>query len=391
MAQPPVPRVLYNSACPVCDAGIRAQRGRMPSCEVEWVDVHQRPETAAALGQSLEQVRERLHVVDRDGQVRAGIDALAFIWSSTPSQRWLAWPLRWRPVRRLAGVAYDGFARVLYRWNLRRGHWRVPVAQENADPVELAKFSALASRWWDPDSEFAPLHRINPERLAWIDRLAGLRGRRVLDVGCGGGILSEAMARKGAAVTGIDLAGAALSVARIHAHRTGAAVSYVESTAEALACREAGAFDVVTCMEMLEHVPRPEEVVAACAALVRPGGWVFFSTINRNPLSYLFAIVGAEYVLRLLPRGTHRWDRFIRPAELEAAARRHGLELEEARGLGYNPFTRRFRLHGRLGVGYLLAMRAAGPSRSATDPSAADSRPPPAPAGAAAPADRCPR
>lgn len=229
--------------------------------------------------------------------------------------------------------------------------------QANFDPAELARFSALASRWWDPDSEFRPLHHINPLRLDWIAALSPLPRSTVLDVGCGGGILAEAMARRGADVTGIDLARAPLAVATLHAREAGAAVRYLATSAEELATRQAARYDVVTCMEMLEHVPRPAETIAACAALVKPGGWVFFSTINRTPLSWLVAIVGAEWVLRLLPRGTHQWRRFIRPAELVAQAQGQGLVLEDARGLGYNPFTRRFRLHRWQGVGYLLAFR----------------------------------
>jgi 2-polyprenyl-6-hydroxyphenyl methylase/3-demethylubiquinone-9 3-methyltransferase len=231
-------------------------------------------------------------------------------------------------------------------------------APYNADPAELAKFSALAARWWDPESEFRPLHRINPLRLEWIDQLAQLQGKEVLDVGCGGGILAEAMAQKGAVVTGIDLAEKPLAVAALHARQVGARVEYLASSAEELALQRSAGFDVITCMEMLEHVPQPALVIAACARLVKPGGWVFFSTINRNPLSYLMAIVGAEYVLRLLPRKTHSWRRFIKPAELAAAAREHGLALHDSRGLGYNPFTQRFRLHRFTGVGYLLAMKA---------------------------------
>jgi 2-polyprenyl-6-hydroxyphenyl methylase / 3-demethylubiquinone-9 3-methyltransferase len=227
----------------------------------------------------------------------------------------------------------------------------------NADPAELARFSALAARWWDPDSEFRPLHRINPLRLEWINGLAPLAGKQVLDVGCGGGILAEAMALKGANVTGIDLAEKPLAVAALHARQAGAAIDYMASSAEDLAQVRPGAFEVITCMEMLEHVPAPRLVIAACARLVKPGGWVFFSTINRNPLSYLMAIIGAEYVLRLLPRKTHQWRRFIKPQELVDAAGACGLMLEDSRGLGYNPFTQRFRLHRFKGVGYLLAMR----------------------------------
>ncbi|MES2889068.1 MAG: bifunctional 2-polyprenyl-6-hydroxyphenol methylase/3-demethylubiquinol 3-O-methyltransferase UbiG [Pseudomonadota bacterium] len=231
---------------------------------------------------------------------------------------------------------------------------RFPERSRNVDPAELAKFTA---RWWDEDSEFRPLHRINPHRLAWIDGLSSLRGKKALDIGCGGGILSEAMAQRGAEVTGIDLAERPLQAARLHAQGQALALHYALSSAEDWAAAHPTAFDVVTCMEMLEHVPQPEEVVAACARLVRPGGWVFFSTLNRNPLSFLMAIVGAEWVLRLLPRGTHRFDRFIRPAELRATAERHGLVLRDQRGLGYNPFTQRFRLHHFMGVGYLLAMQ----------------------------------
>jgi 2-polyprenyl-6-hydroxyphenyl methylase/3-demethylubiquinone-9 3-methyltransferase len=227
----------------------------------------------------------------------------------------------------------------------------------NADAAELARFNAMAARWWDETSEFKPLHRINPQRLAWIDALCALDHKAVLDVGCGGGILAEAMARRGARVTGIDLADKPLRIAQKHAQEQEVDVRYALSSAEDWAAGHAANYDVLTCMEMLEHVPQPAAVIAACAAMVKPGGWVFFSTINRNPLSYLTAIVGVEYVLRILPRGTHQFDHFIKPAELLAMANGAGLALCERRGLGYNPFTQRFRLHGFTGVGYLLAMR----------------------------------
>ncbi|MEW6465579.1 MAG: bifunctional 2-polyprenyl-6-hydroxyphenol methylase/3-demethylubiquinol 3-O-methyltransferase UbiG [Pseudomonadota bacterium] len=231
----------------------------------------------------------------------------------------------------------------------------------NVDAAELAKFSELAHRWWDPESEFRPLHEINPLRLAWIDGLAPLAGRRVLDVGCGGGILAEAMARKGADVLGIDLADKSLKVAQLHALETGVAnLRYREVAVEALAAEQPAGFDVVTCMEMLEHVPDPASVVRACAALVKPGGWVFFSTLNRNPKSFLFAIVGAEYVLQLLPKGTHEYARFIRPSELAAWCREAGLDLQSTRGMEYNPLTRRYRLSADTSVNYLLAARKAG-------------------------------
>jgi 2-polyprenyl-6-hydroxyphenyl methylase/3-demethylubiquinone-9 3-methyltransferase len=228
----------------------------------------------------------------------------------------------------------------------------------NADPAELAKFSELAHRWWDPDSEFRPLHQINPLRLDWIESLAPLSGRRVLDVGCGGGILADSMARKGAKVVGIDLSTKALRVAQLHALEAATPdVEYREISAEALAAEEPGAYDVVTCMEMLEHVPDPSSVIRACATLVKPGGMVFFSTINRNPKAFVFAIVGAEYVLNLLPRGTHEYMKFLRPSELAAAARGAGLQLVQTRGMEYNPLTRRYWLSGDTSVNYLVATR----------------------------------
>jgi 2-polyprenyl-6-hydroxyphenyl methylase/3-demethylubiquinone-9 3-methyltransferase len=232
----------------------------------------------------------------------------------------------------------------------------------NVDAQELAKFSDLAHRWWDPDSEFRPLHQINPLRLAWIDEQAGLHGKDVLDVGCGGGILAEAMARHGARhVLGIDLAAKPLGVARLHALETGAErVEYREIATEALAAESPASFDVVTCMEMLEHVPDPSAVVAAIARLARPGGWVFFSTLNRNPKSFLFAIVGAEYLLRLLPRGTHEYAKFIRPSELARWCRDAGLVLEATKGMQYNPLTRRYSLAADTSVNYLFACRKPG-------------------------------
>ena len=228
----------------------------------------------------------------------------------------------------------------------------------NVDPQELAKFGELAHRWWDRNSEFRPLHDMNPLRLEWIHALADLRGKSVLDIGCGGGILAESMAAHAAQVTGIDLAGKALGVARLHALESGVQnIEYLEVAAEALAESRPAGFDVVTCMEMLEHVPEPASVVRACATLVRPGGWVFFSTLNRNPKSFLLGIVGAEYVLRLLPRGTHEYMRFIRPSELARWCREAGLDIESSRGLEYNPLTRRFRLTGDTSVNYLFACR----------------------------------
>lgn len=231
----------------------------------------------------------------------------------------------------------------------------------NADPQELAKFSDLAHRWWDTESEFRPLHQINPLRLEWIDQQVRLAGKQALDVGCGGGILADAMARKGAKVLGIDLATKALKVAQLHAMEAGTTgVDYREVSAEALAAESPGRYDVVTCMEMLEHVPDPASVVRACAALAKPGGWVFFSTINRNPKSFLFAIVGAEYMLKLLPKGTHEYARFIKPSELAAACREAGLALQGSRGLEYNPLTRRYWLSADTSVNYMLACRKPG-------------------------------
>jgi len=228
----------------------------------------------------------------------------------------------------------------------------------NADQAELDKFGALASRWWDPESEFKPLHAINPLRLEWIQESVGsLSGKKVLDVGCGGGILSEAMARAGADVTGIDLADKSLKVARLHGLESGVKVDYRKVPVEQLAAEQAGQFDVVTCMEMLEHVPDPASIVRACSALTKPGGWVFFSTLNRNAKAFLFAIVGAEYVLRLLPRGTHSYDMFIKPSELAAAARGAGLEPVGMRGMEYNPITQIYSLTSDTSVNYLMATR----------------------------------
>jgi 2-polyprenyl-6-hydroxyphenyl methylase/3-demethylubiquinone-9 3-methyltransferase len=224
----------------------------------------------------------------------------------------------------------------------------------NADPAELHKFSELASRWWDPHGEFRPLHEINPLRLDWIDERAGLAGKRVLDVGCGGGILAEAMAQRGAQVTGIDLSEKSLRVAELHRIESGVAVRYELAMVEEFAAVHAGEFDVVTCMELLEHVPDPASMVAACARLVRPAGQVFFSTINRNPKSYLFAVIGAEYVLRLLPRGTHDYLRFIKPSELSSWSRDAGLRTGELIGMTYNPLTQRYRLGRDCDVNYLL-------------------------------------
>lgn len=228
----------------------------------------------------------------------------------------------------------------------------------NADPLELDKFSQLAHRWWDPNSEFKPLHDINPLRLEWVDRLAdGIRGKHVVDVGCGGGILAESMAVKGAQVTGIDLSEKALKVAKLHQLESGVQVDYRLIAAEVLAEEQPENFDVVTCMEMLEHVPDPASVMAACARMAKPDGWVFFSTLNRNPKSYLLAIVGAEYVLNMLPKGTHDWAKFIKPHELASYARQAGLEPVELMGMTYNPLTKAYRLERDTDVNYLMACR----------------------------------
>ncbi len=230
----------------------------------------------------------------------------------------------------------------------------------NADPAELAKFSDLAHRWWDLEGEFQPLHQINPLRLEWINQHAPLARQQVLDVGCGGGILADAMARIGAKVTGIDLASKALRVAQLHALEMQTPdVQYQEISVEALAQQQPASFDVVTCMEMLEHVPDPASVVRACAALVKPGGWVFFSTLNRNPKSFLLAIVGAEYVLGLLPRGTHEFAKMIRPSELASFCRECELDLRHTRGMQYNPLTQRYWLSADTSVNYLFATQRA--------------------------------
>jgi 2-polyprenyl-6-hydroxyphenyl methylase/3-demethylubiquinone-9 3-methyltransferase len=232
-------------------------------------------------------------------------------------------------------------------------------ASHNHDPAELDKFSALAHRWWDPGSEFRPLHEINPLRLELIEKaVGGLNGKRVVDVGCGGGILTEAMARKGATTKGIDLAEKALKVARLHSLESGVKADYEEISAEALAEREPGTYDLVTCMEMLEHVPDPAQTIQACARLVKPGGLVFFSTLNRNPKSYLFAIIGAEYILKMLPKGTHDWSRFIKPSELSRMVRDAGLISRNLTGMTYNPFTKVYKLNQDVSVNYILETRA---------------------------------
>ncbi|MBA2658629.1 MAG: bifunctional 2-polyprenyl-6-hydroxyphenol methylase/3-demethylubiquinol 3-O-methyltransferase UbiG [Nitrosospira sp.] len=228
----------------------------------------------------------------------------------------------------------------------------------NVDPLELEKFSQLAHRWWDPSSEFKPLHEINPLRLDYIDRHAGLAGKTVLDVGCGGGILSESMAGRDAHVTGIDLGDKALKVAKLHLLETGKQVNYRKIAVEDLAKEQPHHYDVVTCMEMLEHVPSPSSIVRACAELTKPGGWIFFSTINRNPKSYLFAVIGAEYVLNLLPRGTHDYAKFIKPSELARMAREAGLGLKELIGMTYNPITKIYALEPDSDVNYIMVFHA---------------------------------
>jgi 2-polyprenyl-6-hydroxyphenyl methylase/3-demethylubiquinone-9 3-methyltransferase len=228
------------------------------------------------------------------------------------------------------------------------------TVMSNVDRAEIAKFEALAHRWWDLESEFKPLHEINPLRVNWIDERVGLTGKKVLDVGCGGGILSEAMARRGATVTGIDMGEAPLGVAQLHQLESGVEVEYRQITAEALAEEQPGQYDVVTCLEMLEHVPDPASVIRACHTLVKPGGQVFFSTINRNPKAYAFAILGAEYLLRLLPRGTHDFKKFIRPSELGAWSRVAGLAVKDMIGLTYNPITKHYKLENDVGVNYMI-------------------------------------
>jgi len=229
--------------------------------------------------------------------------------------------------------------------------------RNNVDAAEVAKFNALAARWWDPEGDFRPLHEINPLRLDWIRQCADIGGRKIVDIGCGGGILAESMAAAGATVLGIDMAEGPLNVARLHKIESGVDVDYQKATAEELAAQHPDEFDVVTCLEMLEHVPDPLQVIRSCAALVRPGGDIFFSTINRNPKSFMFAIVGAEYVLKLLPAGTHEYRKFIRPSELDAWAREAGLQLESSIGMLYNPFTKEYSLGPDLDVNYLMHFR----------------------------------
>ncbi|OKR16077.1 bifunctional 3-demethylubiquinol 3-O-methyltransferase/2-polyprenyl-6-hydroxyphenol methylase [Pseudomonas aeruginosa] len=236
----------------------------------------------------------------------------------------------------------------------QRLHSSTGTIMSNVDHAEIAKFEALAHRWWDRESEFKPLHDINPLRVNWIDERAGLAGKKVLDIGCGGGILSEAMAQRGASVTGIDMGEAPLAVARLHQLESGVAVDYRQITAEQMAEEMPGQFDVVTCLEMLEHVPDPASVIRACHRLVKPGGQVFLSTINRNPKAYLFAVIGAEYILQLLPRGTHDFRKFIRPSELGAWSREAGLEVKDIIGLTYNPLTKHYKLANDVDVNYMV-------------------------------------
>lgn len=233
------------------------------------------------------------------------------------------------------------------------------TATDNVDPDEIEKFEKLAGRWWDPNSEFKPLHDINPLRLDYIDRLAPLNGQRVIDVGCGGGLLSEGMAVRGAQVTGIDMGKAPLGVARLHQHESGLEIDYLRSTAEQMTAEHAGTFDTVTCLEMLEHVPDPAAVITACAQLIKDDGHVFLSTINRNPKAYLFAVLGAEYLLQLLPKGTHDYTKFIRPSEMEGWARDCGLQLVDIAGMSYNPLTREYKLGTDVSVNYLACFRKA--------------------------------
>ena len=230
-------------------------------------------------------------------------------------------------------------------------------SMSNVDQGEIDKFSALAHRWWDPTSEFKPLHAINPLRLGWIQSITNLQGKRVLDVGCGGGILAESLSKAGATVTGIDLSSKALKVAELHQLESGTSVRYLTISAEDLAKEESQSYDVVTCMEMLEHVPDPSSVVQACAKLCKPGGHIFFSTLNRNPKSYLFAIIGAEYILQLLPKGTHQYEKFIKPSELAQFTRAAGLEVIELKGMTYNPITQIYRLGSDTDVNYMMATR----------------------------------
>ena len=233
------------------------------------------------------------------------------------------------------------------------------TATHNVDNDEIEKFEKLASRWWDPNSEFKPLHDINPLRLDYIDGLAPLQDRRVIDIGCGGGLLSEGMAKRGASVIGIDMGKAPLTIARLHQHESGLDIDYRQTTAEQMAAEQAGSFDTVTCLEMLEHVPDPAGVIAACAQLIKEDGHVILSTINRNPKAYLFAVVGAEYLLRLLPKGTHDYTKFIRPSEMEGWARDSGLQLVDLCGMSYNPLTREYKLGTDVSVNYLACFRKA--------------------------------